>query len=288
MAVQLQTPQTPSPLTPENVRAQIAAARSFLFVPGDRPDRFEKARRSGADLVILDLEDGVPPQAREQARSHVRDWLAAGRSALVRINAADTAWFEQDLSLSPEKGLLGFVVPKATDAPPLRRVASLRPVVALIETAAGVIDARRIARTPGVVRLAIGTIDLALDLDLSAEDDVFDPVRLELALASRAAGIAPPIDGIVAEFDNADAITASARRARALGLSSMLAIHPAQLRAIHEAFRPTQIEIERAKRIVAADAEAGGAAVALDGAMVDRPMVMRAQRTLARSMNYEN
>ncbi len=259
----------------------ITAARSLLFVPGDRPERFDKAMASGADAVILDLEDAVAPPAKADARRAVADWLDAARPVIVRINAADTEWFEGDLDLCRHPGVAAIMLPKAHTGAVLARVAQVRPTIALVESARGLIDMPAIAATPGVVRLAFGAIDLALDLDTNCPDALFAPFRLQMAVASRAAGLAGPIDGITTDFRDPAVMSADAQAARALGFTGKMCIHPAQVAPLHAALKPSEAQLARARAIVAADAASGGAAVSLDGQMVDRPVVERALRLLA-------
>ncbi len=259
---------------------RIASARHFLFVPATRPERFDKAVASGADLVVLDLEDAVPPADKDRAREAVRGWLDAGGQAMVRINAADTPWFEDDLALIAHAGLVGVMLPKAEAGAALVRVAQETNVLALVESAVGLVAMAEVAATRGVVRLALGTIDLALDLGLSGEDTLLDPVRLQMTIASRAAQLAPPVDGVSPDFRNADACREAMAHGRALGFTAKMCIHPLQIAPVEAALAPSAQEIARARRIVAADTASQGAAVALDGAMIDRPIVERAYRLL--------
>ncbi|ONF96850.1 HpcH/HpaI aldolase/citrate lyase family protein [Sphingomonas jeddahensis] len=262
--------------------ARIADARHFLFVPGNRPERFDKAVASGADVVILDLEDAVPAAEKELARDAVRRWLDAGGEAVVRINAADTPYAREDIALARHPNVISIMLPKAAADSALAQVAALSPVIALIETATGVASVEAVASCPGVVRLALGTIDLALDLDILSDDDrLFDPIRLRFTVASRAAGIAAPVEGVTANFRDRGANEAAMRHARALGFRAKMCIHPQQLATVSAALRPSESEIEQARRIVAADNASGGTAVALDGRMIDRPVVARAHRLLA-------
>lgn len=260
---------------------RIAAARHFLFVPGNRPERFDKAAASGADIAILDLEDAVPADAKDAARENVRAWLDAGGRAVVRLNPSDTPFFKADVALADHPNLLGIMLPKTEAGEVLAHVASRAPVVALVETARGMASLDGIAQTEGVVRLAFGTIDLSLDLDVKVDDRQFDPLRLAMTIASRAASIAAPIDGVTPDFRDAGANETAMRAARMLGFRAKMCIHPAQLAPVEAALRPTEDEIVQARRIVEADKASGGSAVAMDGAMVDRPVVERAYRLLA-------
>jgi citrate lyase subunit beta/citryl-CoA lyase len=269
-------------MMPDSVFAQerISTARTFLFVPGDRPERFDKAVSSGADIVILDLEDAVAPSAKQAAREAVGSWLSGGGRALVRINSAATQWFEEDLQLANEHGLLGFMLPKAEAGAALTRVALMKPVIALIESATGVATVQAIAGVEGVQRLAFGTIDLALDLGTSC-DDVLAGIGIQLVVASRASGIASPIDGVTVNFREPGFTEDAARNARKRGFGAKLCIHPAQLQPVRQAFLPTPEELDWARRVVDADRASNGAAAAVDGQMIDAPLVARARRTLA-------
>jgi len=259
----------------------IADARSFLFVPGDRPDRFDKAVRSGADVIILDLEDAVSIEKKEGARDSVRQWLDQGGQALVRLNGADTHWFEEDAQLCRHPSLLGAILPKAEAGEALEQIAQICPAVALVETAKAIRQLDAIAAVAGLARLAFGSVDLALDLGFSGPDKGLDPLRVDLVVASRAAGIAAPIGGVTVEFRDPAQVLSDARREAALGFGAKLCIHPAQVSPVHEALRPDASAVERARAIIAAFDAAGGGAAALDGKMLDKPVVEGARRILA-------
>lgn len=267
------------------------AARSWLFVLGDRPDRFDKARASGADRVIVDLEDAVRPAHKEAAREAVAAYLAPGRPVYVRVNGAATPWHDADLEAVCRPGLAGVVLPKAEDAATIRHVADrLRgaglpgaTVAPLVESARGVWRARRLAAAdPLVERLLFGALDLALDLGASVGPDEAELLlaRQAVVLASRVAGVAPPIDGIAERIDDEEGLRAACERARRLGFGGKLAIHPRQVAAINGAFTPTPAEVAWARRVVAAYDAAPGGAARVDGRMVDRPVVERARRVL--------
>ena len=262
------------------------AARSYLFVPADRPERYAKALASGADAVIVDLEDAVAAAAKDSARSALAAWLDAGGGGIaVRINDAASASFDADLAVAGRAGVVAVVVPKAERAEALARVRAAAPhaaLVPLIETAAGIDHVREIAGAPGVERLAFGAIDLQLDLGIEESDggDELLAFRSALVLASRRAGLDAPVDGVNTAIDDAAAIEADTRRARRLGFGAKLCIHPRQLAAVHAAFAPSAAELAWAERVVAAAGDGG--AVAVDGRMVDRPVLLRAQALLAR------
>jgi citrate lyase subunit beta / citryl-CoA lyase len=263
-------------------------ARSYLFVPATRPDRYERALASGADAVIVDLEDAVAAPDKAAARDALRAWLAgrapAAPGVIVRVNAAGTRWHDDDLALCMRPGVAGVLVPKAESADALHALAAQRSglqVIALIESARGLANARAIGNTSGVTRLAFGSIDLALDLGLrGASEDDLAPHRAELVLASRLSGLPAPIDGVTASIDDVALLRNDVQRARRLGFGAKLCIHPKQLASVHEGLAPSEAEQAWARRIVAAAGAAGGAAVAVDGAMVDRPVLQRAQSIL--------
>ena len=264
--------------------------RSYLFVPGDRPERFDKALASGADRVVLDLEDAVAPESKEKARAAVAARLHAADAAelerlVVRINDESTPWFDADLALLQAGGARAAMLPKTERAATVARLRSACPaleVLALIETARGVLHAEAIAVAPGVSRLVFGTIDFALDLGLSGDPLGFDHAASHLALVSRAAGLASPVAGVMTEIADEAALRADFARARAHGFGAKLCIHPRQIAALHAALQPTAAELDWARRVIAA-AEGQAGAVQLDGRMVDRPVVERARAVVARA-----
>lgn len=257
--------------------------RSFLFVPGSRPDRFEKALAAGAHAVIVDLEDAVPPGEKDNARAALAAALPLAQLVLVRINAAATPWFDDDVRLCRDAGVAGIVVPKAEDAAVIGRIRAIvganAALFPLIESARGMWHAAEVARTPGVARLLFGSIDFQLDLGLTDDDLV--AYRSQLVLVSRVAGLPAPVDGVTTAIDDAEALARDLERTRRLGFGGKLCIHPKQVEDVNAAFRPTPDEIAWAERIVAAMAEAAGAAVAVDGRMVDRPVLLKAREILA-------
>lgn len=254
-------------------------ARSYLFVPGNRPDRFDKALAAGADAVIVDLEDAVAPAAKAAARTAVGAWLTAEKQVLLRINADTTEWFGDDLKLARAPGIVGIVLPKAE-----RIDGALQAICAetgkfllpQIETAIGFEQARALASAPGVERLLFGTLDFQVDMGIDGEGDELAYFRSEMVLVSRLAGLQPPVDGPCTSLDDVAQITADTHRARRIGFGGKLCIHPRQVAPVNAAFAPSADDLVWAKRVLAAAAESGGAAVALDGRMVDRPVILKA------------
>jgi citrate lyase subunit beta/citryl-CoA lyase len=257
-------------------------ARSYLFVPGNRPERFAKALAAGAHAVIVDLEDAVAPAQKDAARAAVAQWLPAAQPVIVRINAAGTAWFDDDVKMCARPGVAGVMVPKAESAETVDAVRAHAggsvAMLPLVETARGLWNALAIGRARGVLRLVFGSIDYQADTGITDEELLH--ARSQLVLASRVAEIAPPVDGVTTAIDDADAIRRDALRARALGFGAKLCIHPKQVEIVNAAFRPTEQELDWARRVVAADAQANGAAVAVDGKMVDRPVLLKARAIL--------
>lgn len=267
-----------------------ASPRSYLFVPGHRPDRFDKALAAGADAVVFDLEDAVPAAEKGAAREAVTRWLRARETGpspqiLVRINAAGTPQHEADVSAC-RHGLHGVILPKSEQLADLTQLAQALPGLALlplIETALGFAAVPDLARAPQVQRLVFGSIDFQLDLGIDGEGEELLYFRSQLVLHSRLAGLAAPVDGVSTVLDDAAQIHAEALRSRRLGFGAKLCIHPKQIAPVHEAFAPTPAQLDWARRVLAAAEAAGGAAVALDGAMVDRPVILRAQALLSQA-----
>lgn len=258
-----------------------AVARSYLFVPGDRPERFDKAWASQADEVILDLEDAVAPQRKDAARSAVSRWLDGSRPVWIRLNAVDTAWFADDLAVARQAGVAGVMLPKAEEIPPSLSALCTElglGIVPIVETAAGMRSANRLASTPAVVRLAFGALDFQVDLDIAGDDDALLYFRSHLVLESRLASVASPIDGATALIDDIELLRSDIQRSRRLGFGAKLCIHPRQIAEVHRVFSPTQEERVWARRVLAAMEESAGAAVALDGKMIDRPVWLKAMR----------
>lgn len=236
-----------------------------LFVPASRPDRFKKAAASGADAVILDLEDSVSPAEKNMARAAVRSDFT-DLPVMVRVNASNTPWHRDDMAAVTELDLAAIIVPKAElddDLPSLTT-----PIIALIETALGLSQARNIAHLPSVSRLAFGSIDFCAEIGCAHTRDALLAARSELVLASRLAGLAPPIDGVTSSVDDADLIASDARYARDLGFDGKLAIHPRQIAAIRNGFRREPSEIEWARAVLASNE----AVSAIDGRMIDEPV----------------
>lgn len=259
---------------------------TWIFVPGDRPERFSKAMTSGADQVILDLEDAVAPDHKELARRRVRECLDTGARCWVRLNAEATPWHQDDLHVVARSHALGVMVAKAEFPEQLSRIATHLPdgaaLLPLVESALGIENAFALAGHPRVHRLAFGSIDFALDVDVEQDSATLQYARSRLVTTSRAADIPAPLDGVTLSLDE-ESTTTDAASARSLGMGGKLCIHPRQVPAIRAAFTPSEREIRDAERIVAAAAASGHGALVVDGRLVDKPVLARAEQTLARA-----
>lgn len=271
----------------------LGLARTFLFVPATRPERFAKALASGADAVIVDLEDAVAPTDKEHARAQLAAaWPALTaqqrQRLLFRINAAGTAWHEPDVALARVLAPAALMVSKAESVSGLAAVANAAAagcaLVPLIESLAGLDALDMLARAPQVIRIAFGHLDFQLDVGMAAgpEEHELSPVRLAVVLSSRRAGLPAPIDGVTVATDDEERLRRDITRAKRLGFGGKLCIHPAQVEHVNAGFSPDAAELAWAERVVAALQAAGGGVVTLDGRMVDAPVLQLAQRTIAR------
>ncbi|ACV77447.1 HpcH/HpaI aldolase/citrate lyase family protein [Nakamurella multipartita] len=264
---------------------------SYLFVPGHRPDLIAKSARSGADAVVVDLEDAVAPADRPAARATVREALLARREAptgqqcWVRINQPGTADAEADLAALGDL-LTHARVPKVDDPAQIDWVAAraphLRTTLPAIESAAGLLAAPAIAAHPRVCRLGLGGVDLANDLGCDGSAAALAYPRSVLVVASRAAGLPGPVNSVYAKLDDPEGLLAHARAARAIGFGAQSALTPRQLPAITQVFGLAPERITWAREVLDAFRAAGGAACRTpSGDFVDLPVAQEAQRILA-------
>jgi citrate lyase subunit beta/citryl-CoA lyase len=251
-----------------------------LFVPGNRPERFDKAAAAEADAIIIDLEDAVAGDAKDAARSALRTDFTT-LPVLVRINGIGTPWHDADMAALVGHGFAAVMVPKAEASEAFMALcaASPIPVIALIESACGLSDARRIAATAHVARIAFGSIDFCADLGCAHSQEALLAARSELVLASRLGGLSAPIDGVTTALDDTELVASDARYARDLGFGGKLCIHPRQIEPIRSGFAPDEAEIAWAYKVLASS----DGAAAVDGAMVDEPVRIRARATLRRA-----
>ncbi|HET9382236.1 MAG TPA: CoA ester lyase [Streptomyces sp.] len=274
---------------------------TWLYAPGDRPHVVAKALTSGADVVVVDLEDAVAPDRKAYARDATAELLSDGhRSAPaavpvhVRVNALDGPWGAADLAaLAPAPGLGGLRLPKvARPSDVLRAALQIGeatgtptgevqvPLYALLETALGIERAFAVARChPALRGVALGEADLRADLGVRG-DAGLDWPRSRVVVAARAAGLAPPPQSAHPDTRDLAGLTASCAHGRALGFVGRSAVHPRQLPVIERAYLPTRREIEQAETVVKAAARQAGAQALADGRFVDAAVVRAARRTL--------
>lgn len=259
------------------------SAELYLFVPADRPERYAKAMSAGADAVVVDLEDAVSPQKKEMARDLlVRsvDRLAAAPCPVVlRVNAAGTEHHSADIEVLRRVPFAGVMLAKAERPDDVGRLAAASglPVLALVESARGLVAGRSIAQT--AARLVFGSIDYAADLGCGHTREALLAARSELVLASRLSGSPAPVDGVTTAVLSADIVEDDMRYAVGLGMGGKLLIHPAQVAPARSGLAPTRQELDWAERVLAV---ADRGATTLDGTMVDAPVRLRAESLLRR------
>jgi citrate lyase subunit beta / citryl-CoA lyase len=289
------------------VTTAVHLPNTYLFVPGNRPERFAKALASGADRIIIDLEDAVAPADKATARAAIVGWMGGAVSTaderskvLIRINDVATPWHADDLALARSVQAMCVMLPKCEAASQVAQVlahlAAGATVLALVETARGLLAVNDIAPAPGVARLAFGSLDYMVDLDIpslrgegeaggagavgDASNIALDFAANQIAIASRAAGLPSPVAGVTPELDAAR-VTADMAHARALGFGAKMCIHPAQVAAVRAALQPSAQELAWAQRVLQAWQTSAGGAIQVDGKMVDRPVVLKAERIVA-------
>ncbi|MFD3677040.1 HpcH/HpaI aldolase/citrate lyase family protein [Streptomyces sp. NPDC058613] len=294
--------------------------RSYLYVPGDRPEMLAKALGRGADALIVDLEDAVAPSAKDTARTRVHDWLAqraqrAQRAASagpshdapgsppeiwIRVNPGAVGLAESRLLAGPS--VTGFCLAKCAGTDEIaahdevltaaERRHGLGPgtlaLAPLLETASAVLDARPIARAPRVRHLQLGEADLCAELGIDRSDPAgaaLHSIRTGILLASSAAGLLPPVGPVATDFSDLSGFTRSTEALRGLGYRSRACIHPRQLAAVHAAFTPSPQELAAAAdlldRFTRATESGAGVITGPDGRMIDEAVIRAARRLLA-------
>jgi citrate lyase subunit beta/citryl-CoA lyase len=257
--------------------------RSWLFAPGHNEKLLRLVFDAGADVVLLDLEDAVPPDIKDRAREMVAA-VAAARPCWVRVNRARSELCERDLEALAGSAL-GLRIPKVESAEEVAWVAERAPEVPLdctIESARGVLAAYEIASAPACTLLSYGGLDLAVDLGLGGGEDETLFARSYLAVAARAAGKPPPSDGVHPLLEDDDGLRREAEFARRLGFFGKSALHPRQVPIINSVFAATPEELAWANKVLSAFEASGGAATrTADGEFVDLPIAERARRLLS-------
>jgi citrate lyase beta subunit len=267
----------------------LAAARSFLFAPASDEHKLRKALASEADVVVADLEDAVSFEQKDAARDVVRGVLAdeppRGLVA-IRVNGADTAFFAADIALVQELRPEVVVLPKATPDAGDALGDEGPPVVAIVETADGLRHAYEVASLPRVEALVVGTVDLGVELRLEPREDGLEILfaRSKVVLDSAGARIRGPVDRVFLDVRDGSGLEADTQFARSLGFRGKACIHPDQVEIVNRVFTPSDEELSQARRVVEAYEQAvgeGEGVTALDGEMIDLPVVERARQVLA-------
>ncbi|MDK4717837.1 CoA ester lyase [Rhizobium sp. CNPSo 3968] len=259
--------------------------RTFLFVPGDRPEKFTKAMDSGADVTIIDLEDAVSPQRKSLARQAMASYLSEPKSkkVIIRVNGGDTPWYHDDIMAVRTTNIVGLMLPKTTGPEQIERVLETlgRPleIIPLVETAKGIVNLPAISDHPAVQRMAFGSIDLQMDIGIPGSRDALLFARSQIVLHSKASELLPPIDGVTTNFRDPSTVLEDCRYARSLGFGGKLCIHPNQISPARMGLAPEESEVAWAEEVLNAVATETGA-VSLNGKMIDAPVVEYAKRVL--------
>lgn len=276
--------------------------RSWLYVPGDRPERFDKAVAKGADAIVLDLEDAVSLDHKIEARSLVADWVRNGDhgrvQVWVRVNQGPMG--VEDTAAVALPGLMGICVPKVDDPSELTEIDSVLteseqrlglpsghwPLIPLIESAVGITRLSSIVRVPRVIQLQVGEVDLAADLGLGGDVDLhLAPVRNRILIESIAAGIAAPVGPVSTEFRDLEAFRSSTRTVIDQGFIGRACIHPDQVTIVNTMCTPSSEEAQEAQdlldRMQAAVRQGSGIALDAKGRMIDEASARSARRTIA-------
>ena len=263
--------------------------KTWLFVPATRIDRVAKAFASGADAVIVDLEDAVADVDKIQARTSIKNYYDSKdyQPIWVRINQAGSTDFEEDLKMCQQMpNLAGLILPKAEQSADIEQLhhATGLPIIALIETARGLYQIDSIAKASGLLAFSYGFLDLCNDLrvqvNTSAADIVANQIRYQLVLTSKVHELAAPIDTVYPDFNDEVGLNARVQLWSQMGMSGMLCIHPKQVAVVQRALKPTESELSFAKRVVEEYERSGQAVFEIDGQMVDAPVIERSLQLL--------
>ncbi|MGP9689325.1 HpcH/HpaI aldolase/citrate lyase family protein [Psychrobacter sp. AOP22-C1-C5] len=276
-----------------NKTKTTAHNNTWLFVPATRLDRIAKAFDSGAEAVIVDLEDAVAQEDKAQARDALKKYYdnqnekQGYQPIWLRINQAGSDAFLADLVLCQQMPTLaGVLLAKAEQAADIEHVHQRTgmPVIALIESAAGLYQIDSMAKATGLAAFSYGFLDLCNDLRVQvgtpAADIVANQIRYQLILTSKVHSLAPPIDTVYPDFNDEEGLCTRVQLWSQMGMSGMLCIHPKQVAVVHKALQPTDKEIQFATRVVAEYEGSGQAVFKIDGEMVDAPVIARARQLL--------
>lgn len=262
---------------------------TYLFVPALTIDRVSKAFARGADAVIVDLEDAVSHEAKVQSRQNIVDYtqLAEAQPIWVRINDARSPWQAKDIELCKTlANVVGIVLPKVEAVSDIESVrhALGKPIIALIETPTGMANIATIAASQGLTALSYGFLDICKNLNVRADSDagqaVANQLRYQLLLHSHINGLIPPIECVYPAFNDYDGLAQRVAWWRDMGFSGMLCIHPNQVAVVHDHVKPSIQQLDFAKKVVEYHQQTGLAAFAIEGHMIDTPVILQAQKLL--------
>ena len=264
--------------------------KTWLFVPATRIDRVAKAFASGADAVIVDLEDAVADVDKIQARISIKNYYDSEdyQPIWIRINQAVSTDFEEDLKACQQMpNLAGLILPKAEQAADIEKVhkATGLPIIALIETALGLYQIDRLAKASGLLAFSYGFLDLCNDLQVqvgtASADIIANQIRYQLILTSKVHQLLAPIDSVYADFNDSKGLHKRVQLWSQMGMSGMLCIHPKQVDIVKQALQPTDSELEFAQRVIEEYERSGQAVFKIEGNMVDAPVIERSYQLLA-------
>ena len=264
-------------------------AKTWLFVPATRIDRVAKAFASGADAVIVDLEDAVAKADKVQARKDLQVYYDSEdyQPIWLRINQASSNDFVEDLELCQQMpNLAGLILPKAEQAADIEKVhkATGLPIIALIETALGLYQVDRLAKATGLLAFSYGFLDLCNDLKVqvgtAAADMIANQIRYQLLLTSKVNNLLAPIDTVYTDFNDEKGLGQRVQLWSQMGMSGMLCIHPKQVAVVQQSMQPTDADIDFAKRVLEEYEQSGQAVFKIDGNMVDAPVIERCRQLL--------
>ena len=273
----------------ESTTKEFSNIKTWLFVPATRIDRVAKAFVSGADAVIVDLEDAVALEDKAQARKDLQVYYDSQdyQPIWIRINQASSTDFEEDLKICQQMpNLAGIILPKAEQAADIEKLhhATGLPIIALIETALGLYQTDRLAKATGLLAFSYGFLDLCNDLQVQvateAANIIANQIRYQLLLTSKVNNLLAPIDTVYTDFNDEKGLGQRVQLWSQMGMSGMLCIHPKQVAVVQKSLQPTDAEIDFAKRVVEEYEQSGQAVFKIDGNMVDAPVIERCRQLL--------
>ena len=273
------------------LKVGLANIHTWLFVPATKIERVAKAFASGADAVIVDLEDAVAQADKAQARDALQYYYDSAdyQPIWVRINQAGSTDYAEDIKLCEQMpNLAGIILPKAEQATDIEYIYHLSglSVIALVESAVGLHNLDNMASALGLLAFSYGFLDLCNDLQVqvgtAAADIIANQIRYQFILTSKVHQLSPPIDTIYPDFNDEVGLTDRAQLWSQMGMSGMLCIHPKQVATIQRALQPADSEMLFAQRVVEEYERSGQAVFKIDGEMVDAPVIERSRQLLAK------